>query len=265
MNNLQSILLISAIAMLIYMTIWFLVSIKTKRADIADIAWGIGFIYITTIAMAYNTQPGLVSWLIYSLTVLWGVRLSMHIYSRNRAKQEDSRYAKWRSSWGKLFIIRSYFQVFLLQGLLLILVALPAIFASRIASKLDVPTWLLAGLIVWAFGFYFEVVGDWQLSKFISSKKSKSSVMDSGLWKYTRHPNYFGEVSVWWGIWLIFASSTASTSYKLVGLIGPVTITILILFVSGVPLLEKKYAKDPAYQKYAKRTNKFLPWNPKKS
>lgn len=254
------------------MTVWFLVAVKTKRVDIADIAWGIGFIVLTTLAISFNTRVQPVNWLIYGLTVAWGLRLAFHIYCRNIGKTEDARYAKWRKDWGSSFLVRSYFQVFLLQGALLILVALPAIFGSRIPARIDISPWLIAGLIVWAFGFYFEVVGDWQLSKFITKQKSKpkttktktaSAVMDQGLWKYTRHPNYFGEVTVWWGLWIILASTSVPVNYKLLGLIGPITITILILFVSGVPLLEKRYAKDSAYQKYAKKTNKFFPWNPK--
>lgn len=266
MNDLKTLLITSAVAMFGYMTVWFLLSIKAKRNDIVDMAWGTGFVFITTISLIYNPNPQFINWLAYALTVIWGARLTLHIYSRNRGKAEDFRYAQWRKDWGKYFLLRSYLQVFLLQGALLILVALPAIFITRIPSTVDVPTWLLAGIILWAFGFYFEAVGDWQLRKFITENKSaniKKSVMDQGLWKYTRHPNYFGEVTLWWGMWVILLSGSVPGRYKLLGIVGPITITLLILFVSGVPLLEKKYAKNSAYQKYAKKTNKFFPWNPK--
>lgn len=129
---------------------------------------------------------------------------------------------------------------------------------------MEVSAWTLAGLLTWAFGFYFEAVGDWQLRKFISNPQNKGKIMNQGLWQYTRHPNYFGEVTQWWGIWLILCSTSVAGNYKLLGLLGPVTITLLILFVSGVPLLEKKYADNKDFQKYAKRTNKFFPWSPRK-
>jgi steroid 5-alpha reductase family enzyme len=131
---------------------------------------------------------------------------------------------------------------------------------------------LVSGIITWATGIFFEAVGDWQLTKFIQQKKSgklakskQSAIKDQGLWKYSRHPNYFGEVTQWWGLWIVLVSSNLPGIYKLVGLAGPLSITYLILFVSGVPMLEKKYAKDKAYQAYAKKTNKFFPWSPKTS
>ncbi|MCA9344763.1 DUF1295 domain-containing protein [Candidatus Saccharibacteria bacterium] len=267
MNELSTIICTSLLAMLGYMTFWFLIATLAKRNDIADTAWGLGFVYIATISLFNNTNPDIVAWTAYILTVIWGLRLAIHVFSRNKGKKEDFRYAQWRKDWGKFFLIRSYFQVFLLQGLLLILVATPVILATRLSTSLDVSAWYLAGLIVWIFGFYFEAVGDWQLSQYIkqkiAGKKMKSKIMDHGLWKYTRHPNYFGEVVQWWGQWILLASSAVAVGYKYLGLTGPVTITILILFVSGIPLLEKKYAHDKEYQAYAKKTNKFFPWNPK--
>lgn len=269
MNDLKGLIIYLGISAIIYMTIWFLIAVKLKRNDIIDIAWGSGFVVVTSLSLLVNTDPQPLNLIAYGLTLLWGVRLAAHIFSRNKGKKEDFRYAQWRKDWGKLFYIRTYFQIFMLQAGLLLLVASPAILATRIPSLIDVPAWFAAGLLLWAFGFYFEAVGDWQLTKFIAQKKknpsSQHSIMDKGLWQYTRHPNYFGEVMIWWGMWIILLSSSAPGRYKLLGIVGPVAITMLILFVSGVPMLEKKYAKDAAYQKYAKKTNKFFPWSPKKA
>jgi steroid 5-alpha reductase family enzyme len=248
-----------------YMTAWFLISQLIRRNDIADIAWGLGFIYVSVIALFVSQNINTLSFLLLSIVFAWGIRLSWHISLRNRNKKEDFRYAAWRKEWGRLFIIRSYIQVYLLQGLLLFIIALPLLLTIRFSAKISIISWTIAGILLWFTGMYFEIVGDWQLRTFLASKPAPGSIMKSGLWRYTRHPNYFGEVTLWWGIWLISASSDLPFSYKLVGLLGPITITCLILFVSGVPLLEKKYATDKKYQQYAKVTSKFFPRDPKKA
>lgn len=245
------------------MTFWFIVSVLRKRNDVADVAWGLGFVFVAVVASTASSELGSLAPLSLTLTTIWGLRLASHIYLRNRNKDEDFRYAKWRHDWGKYFFVRSFLQVFILQGLLLLAVVLPVIITVGIPHKTDLSVWAAAGVITWLFGFFFEAVGDWQLSAFISNPKNKGKVMQSGLWRYTRHPNYFGEVTQWWGLWIILCATTLPTSYKLLGLIGPLVITTLILFVSGVPMLEKKYAKNPDYKKYATKTNKFFPWNPK--
>lgn len=261
--DLQFLLTGSLYTVLIYMTFWFLVSVAIRRNDIADIAWGLGFVFIALAAWTQPSQTGSLANLSLLLTAIWGLRLAGHIYLRNRHKSEDFRYAQWRKDWGKLFYIRSFLQVFLLQGALLLCIALPVILTVGLPHTTEVSAWALAGVITWGFGFFFESVGDWQLKRFVSNPKNKGKIMDQGLWQYTRHPNYFGEVTQWWGLWLILCATSLPTSYKLWGLIGPATITTLILFVSGVPLLEKKYADNKDFQKYTKRTNKFFPWSPK--
>lgn len=253
-----------ALAVAAYMTAWFIFSVIRKRNDVADIAWGLGFVLASAVAYVQNPRPGNISRISLVLTTIWGLRLAIHILLRNRNKTEDFRYARWRQEWGKLFYIRSFIQVYLLQGVLLLLVILPVVISTGISTRTDIPAWAAAGIILWCFGFFFEAVGDHQLSMFISNPKNKGQIMTSGLWQYTRHPNYFGEVTQWWGLWLLLGASTVSAELKLFGLIGPLTITTLILFVSGVPLLEKKYAANKDFQAYAKRTNKFFPWNPRK-
>ena len=246
-----------ALAVLCYMTFWFIVSILKKRNDVADIAWGLGFVLMAWLSFfisGFSFKPLVVT----SLVTIWGLRLAIHIYYRNKNKPEDSRYGEWRNTW-KYFYLRSYIQVFLLQGVLLFLISLPVIFLNH--SVADGFGFLeITGLLVWGIGFYFETMGDKQLKDFITNPENKGKLMDKGLWQFSRHPNYFGEVTQWWGIFFI-ALSTPGSFFTI---IGPLTITVLILFVSGVPLLEKKYAGRPDFENYKQRTSIFFPLPPKK-
>lgn len=255
MNNYFPIL---ALFLLEYMIFWFIISVLKKRNDVADIAWGLGFVlmaWLSFLLSDYSTTALLVN----SLVTIWGIRLSWHIYLRNRNKSEDSRYLVWRKTW-KCFYLRSFFQVFILQGIFLFLVSYPVMFINKFATT-DFGIIEVVGMLVWGLGFFFESVGDRQLKLFISNPANKGKLMDQGLWRYSRHPNYFGEVTQWWGIFLIALSIPGSLST----IIGPLTITILILFVSGVPLLEKKYAGRPDFEDYKKRTSLFIPLPPSKT
>ncbi|MEF8847484.1 MAG: DUF1295 domain-containing protein [Candidatus Paceibacterota bacterium] len=235
------------------MNLWFLVSLIKNKNDVADVAWGLGFVVLVWSSFlttdSFNTRVLLIN----SLVSIWGLRLAAHIYQRNKGKEEDFRYQQWREDWGKWFYLRSYLQVFILQGLLLYAIALPALLVNKkLGTGLG---WLdLAGFIVWLVGFFFEAVGDWQLTQFIKDP-SKQGIMNEGLWRYTRHPNYFGEVTQWWGIFLI-ALSLPNSWFTV---IGPLTITVLVVFVSGVPPVEEKMKEREDFQKYKKKTNKFFP------
>jgi steroid 5-alpha reductase family enzyme len=248
-----------ATILVVYMSLWFTTSLIKKRNDVADIAWGLGFVLITWVSYLISNDSGVRGLFVGTLVSIWGLRLAWHIYARNRNKKEDYRYLLWRKEWGKWFYLRSYAQVYLLQGALLFLIVLPVLLINKNAGQglgfLDI-----AGILLWLIGFFFESVGDAQLAKFIKSPLNKGKLMQNGLWKYTRHPNYFGEVTQWWGIWLIALSAPNGW----LGIIGPITITILILFVSGVPLLEKKYAGRADFEEYKKRTSMFIPLPPKK-
>jgi len=241
-----------------YMCLWFIASLVKKRNDVADIAWGLGFILVALLSLFLTKTVSLSSVLVTFLVIIWGIRLALHIYLRNKGKPEDKRYAAWRVEWGKWVVLRSFFQVFILQGLLLFIIAIPIVLVNISTPKLSPIT--IAGLIVWLIGFYFESVGDKQLKNFLSDPTNKGKVLNTGLWKYTRHPNYFGEVTMWWGIWLISLSSPLLGALSIV---GPLTITFLILKVSGVPMLEKNMTTNPLFQDYIKTTSKFLPWWPK--
>lgn len=247
-----------ALVLFVYMSLWFMVSLLKKRNDVADVAWGLGFVLMawTSFLLAENFDWRIL--LVCSLVSIWGLRLAWHIHKRNKHKTEDYRYLAWRKEWGKYFYLRSYLQVYLLQGFLLFLIVLPVLIINKNSSaNLG---WLdLVGLAIWLLGFYFEAVGDAQLAKFIQNPANKGKLMQNGLWAYTRHPNYFGEVTQWWGIWLI----ALSVHDALFTIIGPVTITFLILKVSGIPLLEKKMAENPEFAEYKKRVSMFLPLPPR--
>lgn len=241
-------------ALFLYMSLWFLVSLLKKRNDVADVAWGLGFVLVAWFALYLSGSYGPRALLVCLLVSLWGLRLAWHIHRRNEGKPEDYRYQKWRKDWGKWFILRSYLQVYLLQGLLLFIIALPVLVVLK--GPGPALNWFDgAGILVWAVGFYFEVVGDAQLLRFKRDAANQGQLMQTGLWAYSRHPNYFGEVLLWWGIWLL----TLSTPGSYYTLIGPLTITLLILKVSGIPMLEEKMEKHAQFEAYKRRTSRFIP------
>jgi steroid 5-alpha reductase family enzyme len=252
--------LITGVIVFAYMTAWFVLSQVKKRNDVADTAWGLGFVVLAWGSALLATSVSSVAILVNVLITIWGARLASHIYLRNRNKPEDARYKQIVSDDVKFRWLVSYGKVFLLQGLLLWIIMLPVQqinFGSDASSTIGFIAAL--GAIIWLVGFIFESVGDKQLSVFLAQKK-RPKVLQTGLWRYTRHPNYFGEVTQWWGIFVIsFSAGVAPWT-----IIGPLTITGLVLFVSGVPMLERRYANDPEYQDYAEHTSKFLPLPPKK-
>ncbi len=255
----KEILLAQTIAMAVFMTAWFGVAVARRRNDVADIAWGLGFIF--SVLMACLALTGAVSprgWLLATLVTLWGLRLAVHIGSRNRGKGEDRRYRKWREEWGRYALIRAYFQVFLLQGGLILIISLPVTWSIAASPS----PWIFldaVGLLAWTVGFVFETVSDYQLKQFKKNPGEHGRFMQTGLWRYSRHPNYFGEVTLWWGAFLV-ALGTPGAWWTV---IGPATITFLILYVSGIPLMEEKYMGDPEFEAYRARTSAFFPMPPR--
>ncbi|HMQ62089.1 MAG TPA: DUF1295 domain-containing protein [Flavilitoribacter sp.] len=251
-----SILLETSVLVFCYATLWFAVSILLRRNDIADIAWGLGYLAISLFLVVTRPASG-IALLILVLIAIWAIRLSGHIYLRNRKKAEDFRYRKWREEWGRNWIRRSYLQVFLLQGFFMLVISAPIQVASH--DHLAQPGFFASlGTAVWIIGFFFQAVGDYQLARFIKTRKNREAVLRTGLWRYSRHPNYFGEILMWWGLFLI----VLPLPYGWVAAVSPLAITWLLAFVSGVPMLEKRYENNPAYQAYKKRTNALFPWKP---
>lgn len=191
--------LILAVALFIYMNVWFIVSLLKKRNDFADVAWGLGFVLLTWISFFISDNYNFRILIVAILVGIWGIRLASHIYRRNKNKKEDYRYEEWGKSWGKYFYIRSYIQVYILQGIFLFMICLPVLIINK-NSNTGLSVIDFFGIIIWIIGFFFESTGDFQLAKFIKNPENNGKLMRTGLWKYTRHPNYFGEVTQWWGI-----------------------------------------------------------------
>lgn len=229
-------------------------SLARQDASLVDRVWGIVFVILAWIYWA--GQSGEWGWPHLAAPVLvtiWGVRLSWHLTRRNWGKGEDFRYRAMRETHGARFGWVSLFTVFLLQGALAWLIAFPLYAAASPRSHLGWLVWV--GTAVWLVGFLFEAVGDHQLARFKADPGNRGKVLDTGLWRYTRHPNYFGDAVVWWGYWLIaVAAGGWWTAF------GPLLMTILLMRVSGVTLLEKTLVETrPAYRSYTERTSAFFP------
>jgi steroid 5-alpha reductase family enzyme len=251
-------LLPAAIAVWIAMTLLFCLAMVLKNNSIVDVGWGLGFVLVAGLSAV--RKPGFEPRhaLITALVLVWGIRLAAHIFRRNRKRGEDFRYAAWRESWGRGFVLRSYFQIFMLQGLFLVLISAPLPWING-ASGRPLGPWDVAGGLLWLMGFLFEAVGDAQLARFKKDPANKGKLIRTGLWNYSRHPNYFGEALMWWGIYMIALAVPGGG----ILVFSPLTITLLLRFVSGVPLLEKRYRDRAEFQEYARRTNAFIPWFPR--
>jgi steroid 5-alpha reductase family enzyme len=252
-------LLVTAAFLWLYMTVFYLLALFRRNNAVADTAWGLGFVLIAffNLFLAPAITPRQIA--AAALVTVWGVRLAVHVHSRNLGKPEDFRYAEMRRKWGRRAPLFSYTHVFLLQGFLLLVVAFPIVLINADPSA-PFGMFGILGVFVWAAGFTFEAAADYQLRRFGRFQKSpENPVMTKGLWRFSRHPNYFGEALLWWGIFLL----ALPVRYGWAGVLSPLAIGFLLLKVSGVPLLEKKVAADPRYQEYARRTNKFFPWRTK--
>ncbi len=249
-------LFILALLLVGYYIAWFIISLLVRRNDVADLAWGLGFPLLMWTAVARSGSSP-VSVLIAVLVSIWGSRLALHIFSRIRRTQEDRRYQEWRAQW-RFFLLRSFLQIYLLQGMLMFVIAYSSI--SIILAQLpQLTVWSIVGTLVWIGGLLCESIADRQLAEFKRDPANKGKILQSGLWRYSRHPNYFGEISMWWGLSIIGVNMLQPSL-----LLSPVAITLLILFVSGVPLLEKKYAGRPDFEEYKRRTSVLIPWVPKR-
>lgn len=253
--------LFSLILIFIYMNILYIIATLKHKYSIVDTGWGIGFIILSITTLINNINNITVLNLIPNILVMiWGFRLSIHIFKRNFNKPEDFRYQKMRLNFGENAYIKSYLYIFMLQGFIMFLVSMPITLSNNYTLN-HLNIFNIIGIILWIFGFIFESIGDYQLKKFIQNKNKKTSIMQEGLWKYTRHPNYFGESVMWFGIFL----STLYNGKFVLGIISPITITYLLIFVSGIPLLEKNFKDNKEFIEYSKKTSKFIPWFRKES
>lgn len=234
----------------------WLLSLFLEDMSIVDSVWGIGFVLLAWASLPYEAEVR--QYLVTTLVTIWGIRLSVHITKRNHNKGEDKRYAAWRKEWGKWTSIRSLFQVFLLQGLIMLLVALPVLWINTYNLE-PISYRDIIAIMLWLTGFYFEVVGDYQLAAFKKDPHNEGQVLHSGLWRYTRHPNYFGESVMWWAIWLM----ATNVQQGWMTIVSPILLTFLLLKVSGVSLTEKHLEGNGAYIRYQRTTSAFFPWLPK--
>lgn len=251
----------------VYMTIWFLLSLCFKRKDVVDLAWGSGFVFLAWISFSFrNIILDERSYWVLFLITLWGLRLFFHIYHRNLSKEEDWRYHRWnkeQKNWCdkkktsyhvSRCVLATYFQVFLFQGALMMIIGLPIVYSLCLIS-LPLFSINYLGIILLLSGLLIEAVADWQRYFFLGIKKNKDKFITSGLWKFSRHPNYFGEIIFWWG--LFFLVLGAPNSWMLV--VSPIVITYIMLFVSGLPM-EDRYRGRPDFEEYKLRTSALIPW-----
>lgn len=242
-----------------YMNFLFILAVILKNNSIVDIAWGIGFILISISCLYSKTPNSILIKVLLAMVSLWGIRLAIYIFIRNFGKGEDYRYRQWRLEWGNKVLIRSYFQVFILQGSIMLLISSPILMVSmQDENQINNPLgpFQYLGLMVWLFGLGFETISDFQLYQYKSNPSNIGKIMKTGLWRLSRHPNYFGEALVWWGIFIF----TSNIGWSWISIISPIVMTYLLRKVSGVDLLEKKYSENMEYQEYAQKTPAFVPY-----
>ena len=242
------------------MTALWMISLWRRDASVVDVYWGPGFAVVGTVAAIAGEATGPRSPLVLALVALWGLRLGGYLWWRNRGTGEDFRYRSMRRRWGPRFWLVSLGTVFWLQAALMWIVSLPVQLTVSAPGPRDLGFLDLAGGALWLLGMYFEAGGDWQLARFKRDGRNAGKVMDRGFWRYTRHPNYFGDFLVWWGFYA-FALATPGAAWTIV---GPVVMSVLLTRISGVPLLERSLQKSrPGYAEYARRTSAFFPWPPR--
>jgi steroid 5-alpha reductase family enzyme len=227
---------------------------RRKRLDTVDAAYGGGFVVA---AMLVAGQEGFArDWLIAALVLIWATRLTNHIVERSQKRGEDPRYTAITKKWKKgNYWLRAYVSIFLVQGVLIWIVTLPVVLAAN--TLVQACGWfIIIGAIVWAKGFVIEFFADSQLRQFISDPKNKGQILQSGLWRYSRHPNYYGEIVQWLGIGII----ACSARFGWIGLIGPLALALTIYFVSGIPPIENRKKSDPKYKEYMQHTSVLVPW-----
>ena len=246
-------------AALAFMAILWLVSLPLRNSSIVDVAWGPAFLIQAAIYASLTPdgwEPRKV--LVLVLVAAWSARLALHVATRNAGRGEDFRYAAWRAAAGGRWWWRSLFSVFMLQGLLAWFIGMPLLAAQAGATVGWTPLDAV-GVALWVIGFAFEAGGDWQLRRFLANEANRGRSLTTGLWRYTRHPNYFGDATQWWGLFVIAAAAGGWWS-----ILSPLAMTFLIVRISGVGMLEQTIAqRRPDYARYMRTTSAFIPWFPR--
>ena len=246
-----------ALALFVYYLVLFFIALITRNNTVADVGWGLAFVLATFVSLYMNQFVVTRQVLVTMLVAIWGVRLSTHLFVRTWGMPEDWRYAARRRRWGPHWLFHTFFGVFMGQAVLATVIVSPVLWINTYGGPaLGIQD--AVGLMVWLVGFLFELVADHQLARFKADPTARGKVLATGLWRLSRHPNYFGEATMWWGIYLIALTVPGAG----VTLIGPLVITYMLLRVSGIPLLEKRFEGSPAYQRYQETTSPFLPLPP---
>lgn len=257
--NFTNIFITSGFTILGLMILLWLLSLALKNASIVDIFWGIGFVIVTGVAFWLGSGYLPRKQLMLALVAVWGLRLAVHIGIRNWGKGEDFRYAQWREEHGTRWPWRSFFQVFLLQGILMWIISAPLLAAQTSGFPAILTPLDMIGAALWTLGLHIEAMADSQLTRFKRDPANKGKLLTTGLWKYSRHPNYFGEAVVWWGFYVIALAAGYGWT-----IFSPLLMTYLLLKVSGVAMLERTMQHKPGYEEYMRRTSAFVPWFPKR-
>ena len=251
----------ASLLILILSTLLWVLSVIIKDASIVDLFWGISYLIVNSFYFFLSNDWNTRKLLLLVLVGIWGLRLSIYLSIRNIGKGEDFRYQQFRKDFGpKRYWWISFFQTFLLQGVLILLVSLPLLGVNASSSSGNLNFFDYLAILFWFIGFVFETGGDYQLSQFKKNPNNNGKILNTGFWKYTRHPNYFGDFAVWWAF--SFFSLAAGSYWQI---IGSAIMTFLLLKVSGVALLEKTLKSNkPQYVDYIQKTNAFFPWFLKK-
>jgi steroid 5-alpha reductase family enzyme len=250
------VLIINLVLALVFITLAYAIALKRRRLDTVDIAWGLGFMIVAWSSWVQHESGR--SLLLAILVSIWGLRLASHIGRRSlKSPTDDRRYTELTKKWRGNIWVRAYFSVYLVQGGLIWLIGLPLSLATR--PQLHGLGWLsFVGTAVWIFGFAFEAIADRQLRHFLQQPNHPKN-MGSGLWRYSRHPNYFGEITQWFGIAVV----ALQVDYGWISLLGPVMLSFVIIFISGIPPIEARRADDPEYQAYKRHTSALIPLPPR--
>ncbi len=262
------IMLWTLLAIFLLFVIFYIIGLIDKKVNTVDIAYGLGYIIAAILPWILSEDGAFMierKIIMTSLILLWGLRIAIFLtlrsFGKDETTKEDRRFKVFRDDWGKTFWWRSFVQLYVSQVFLIFIIGFPAI-VTNAGTETGLQVTDYVGIGIWIIGFFFEFTGDLQMYLFKKKPENKGKIMSKGLWKYSRHPNYFGEITMWLGIFILGLYPYGTLN--IVGIISPIIIALALIFVSGIPLAEKRYEENTEYQEYKKRTNALIPWFPKK-